>query len=242
MSRNAWIIFIVICVVLFGGLIWLSRKDAVDVSKVNPVMIMKASENSGNIADHTQGNLKAKVTLIEYGDFQCPGCGSVYPMVKSVVDKYGDDMVFVFRNFPLTNLHPNARAAAAAAEAAGLQGKYWQMHDLLYANQSAWSDASASQRGKVFEGFADQIGIDKSAFNATLKEKSASINQKLNFDIALGKKQGATGTPAFYLNGKKMDEKQSSSEAEFEKAIVAALKDAGVEVKDITKDEAAPKE
>lgn len=231
MSRNAWIIFVVVCVVIFGGLIWLSRKDAVDVSKVDPVAIQPASASSGDIADHVDGNKDAKVVLVEYGDFQCPGCASVHPMVKTLVEKYGDDMAFVFRNFPLTEIHPNARAAAAAAEAAGLEGKYWQMHDLIYLNQQAWSDASANERVSVFEGFAEQIGLKKADFTASLTDNSSSINQKLNFDKALGRKQGATGTPAFYLNGKKLEEKQTSSQEVFEKAIVEALKEAGVEVK-----------
>ena len=241
MSRNAWIIFGAVCVILFGGLIWLSQKDAVDVSNVDPTSIIKATPNSGNIADHTLGNINAKVRLVEYGDFQCPGCGTVNPTVNALVKKYGDDMVFIFRNFPLTSIHPNARAAAAAAETAGLQGKYWPMHDLIYTNQAAWSDASASERISIFEGFASQIGIDKAKFVATLKDKNTAINQKLNFDQALGRKQGATGTPAFYLNGKKMEAEQSSSDEAFEKTIVEALKEAGVKVPDTTKDKTATK-
>ena len=137
MTGKTWIIFVAVVVVLFGGLIIWSQKDKLDVAKVNTSKIQPATVQSGNIADHVFGNKNAKVVLIEYGDYQCPGCGSVYPTVKTVTEKYKDNLAFVFRNFPLTNIHPNARAAAAAAETAGLMGKYWEMHDILYENQSS---------------------------------------------------------------------------------------------------------
>src|SRR4051812_16240717 len=118
MSGKGWIIFGAICVVLFGGLVFWSGRDRVDVSSVDTNKIQPASSDSGNIGDHVFGNKDAKVVLMEYGDFQCPGCGSAHPTVKALSEKYKDQLAFVFRNFPLTSIHPNARAAAAAVETA----------------------------------------------------------------------------------------------------------------------------
>src|SRR5678815_2378646 len=90
--------------------------------------------------DHIQGDIQAAVTLVEYGDFECPHCGAAYPVVKALQESLGEDLCFVFRNFPLINMHPHAEHAAEAAEAAGAQGKYWEMHDALYENQDALED------------------------------------------------------------------------------------------------------
>lgn len=205
MTRNTWIIFIAIAVALFGSLIYFSSQNRIDVSSVNETSVLAASEASGNIAEHASGSKDNKVILMEYGDYQCPGCGQAYEPLKTVTDKYTGQLTFVFRNFPLTSLHPNARAAAAAAEAAGLMGKYWEMHDLLYANQSAWENASTSARSDQFADFAAQIGLNRDEFIKNLSEKSEQINQKINFDQALGKKMNVTGTPAMYVNGKVLD-------------------------------------
>lgn len=206
MTTKTWIIFGAVVVALFGGLIYLSTRNAIDVNDVNANTILTAAERSGNIGDHTLGNTKSKVVMIEYGDYQCPGCGSAYEPLKTVSEKYKDHMVFVFRNFPLVSAHPNARAAAAAAETAGLMGRYWEMHNLLFANQSAWENANTTDRNTVFEGFASQIGLDVKEFAKTLREKSDVINQKISFDQALGTKVGVTGTPSIYLNGKAVNQ------------------------------------
>ncbi|MFZ1600261.1 MAG: thioredoxin domain-containing protein, partial [Candidatus Saccharimonas aalborgensis] len=142
MTTKSWIIFSVLCVAILGGLVWVSRGDRIDVTDIDPSTVQPALSKNGQIADHTYGNMNSKVVLIEYGDYQCPGCGSAAPVIKKVVDKYKDKIGFVFRNFPLYEKHPNAFAASATAEAAGLQGKYWEMHEKLYANQDAWSQLS----------------------------------------------------------------------------------------------------
>ena len=230
MTTKTWIIFAAIVVVLFGGLLYWSGRDRIDVSKVNENDILSASTKSGDIADHVRGNKDAKVVLIEYGDFQCPGCGAAYPRVKALEEKYGENIAVVFRNFPLTNIHPNARAAAAAAEVAGLQGKYWEMHDALFENQDSWSDLSASERGKVFEGYAKQIGLDGAKFTKELDELSSRINQKISFDQALGRKLDVSGTPSFFLNGTKISEDDTSSDEAFTKVIEAELEKQGVKI------------
>lgn len=229
MTRNTWLIFGAIVVLLFGGLIYLSSKDDIDVSKVNTNSVLAATEASGNIGDRVFGNREAKVILIEYGDYQCPGCGGAYSKLKNVSEKYKDDMAFVFRNYPLTSIHPNARAAAAAAEAAGQLGKYWEMHDRLYEDQAGWQDASGTERTDVFVGYATEIGLKEDDFRNALNEQNKRINQKINFDLALGKKDGVTGTPTLILNGKTLSEGQSQDVisddgSELEKLIEAELK------------------
>ena len=237
MSTKGWIIFAAVCAVLFGGLIIWSTKDNIDVSNVDANKIQSASESSGNIADHVFGNKDSKVVLFEYGDFQCPGCGSAHPTVKAVTEKYEEQMAFVFRNFPLTTIHPNARAAAAAVESAGLNGKYWEMHNLVFERQSAWSNASANDRTNLFTQYAVDAGVDANAFKDTLENKSTLINQKINFDIAVGRKENVSATPTFYLNGKKLESSAYESEEALEKTLLAAFKDAGIEIPEETTEE-----
>lgn len=206
MTRNTWIIFTAVVVALFGGLVYLSSSDNVDVSDVDATKIQPASEASGNIADHTFGNANSKVVLFEYGDFQCPGCKGAVEPIKTITEKYKDQMAFTFRAFPLTSIHANAIAAAATAEVAGFEGKYWEMHDLLYQNQDSWEGASASDRTDLFAGYAKQIGIGETKFKTTLEDRRIDINKKIDFDQALGRKSGVNSTPTFYLNGKKLDQ------------------------------------
>jgi protein-disulfide isomerase len=209
MNKVGWIIFSAVVVVLLGGLIVWTRttNPSVDVSKVNNNSILAATPDSGNIADHVTGKTDSKVLLVEYGDYQCPSCGSAYPNVKTLMDQYGDRIALVFRNFPLTSIHPNARAGAAAAEAAGLQGKYWEMHDLLYENQSTWTTLDSSQRTDAFNTFATQLSLDTKKFTADLSD--ANVNKKISFDIALGKQNTVAATPTFFLNGEKLDDTTS---------------------------------
>ena len=206
MSKKAWIIFVAVVVLVLGGLIYLSNKNkiSIDTSKITTTEIQPASAQSGNIADHVFGAKNSKVTLIEYGDYQCPGCGSAYPIIKQLTEKYQGQLTFVFRNFPLTTIHPNARVAAATAEAAGLQGKYWEMHNALYENQSSWNTLSPDQRGSYFDSLATQVLTDQAKFKTDLA--SPLINQKISFDQALGAKDKVSGTPTFYLNGKVVDQ------------------------------------
>lgn len=223
MSKKAWIIFAAICVVVLGGLVFLSRGNQVDVSKVEDLKIVAASEQNGNIADHTFGTTAGKAVLIEYGDFQCPACGSAFPILKSLTEEFKEDLTFIFRNNPLTSLHPNARAASAAAEAAGLQGKYWEMHDILYQQQDTWGNAAIDKRLSYFEGYAKQIGVkDMDKFKTDMS--SERVGDKINFDLALGKKVGVSGTPTILLDGKKIESDTWSNKDKFKSAIEEALK------------------
>lgn len=198
MSKQAWIIFAAICVVIFSAIIVLNKNSSVDVGNADPTKIQ-----TGAMADHVQGNADAKIIFVEYGDYECPYCGQAFPQVKSITNTYSSQVAFVFRNYPLTSIHPNALAAATAAEAAGKQGKFWEMHDMLYQNQNSWVSASADQRDGVFQGYAQTLGLDVDQFKKDELDKS--INDKINFDQALGTKQQVSGTPAFYLNGQALD-------------------------------------
>lgn len=210
MNKKNWIIFTVICVAVLGGLVFLSQKDKVNVSSVDQTKLQTASTANGNIADHVLGLKESKVTLVEYGDYQCPYCGKAYPQVKDITDTYSSKITFVFRNFPLPTMHPNAKAAAAAAEAAGLQGKYWEMNDKLYTSQNDWQGASTENRTNQFVSYARAIGVkDIEKFKTDMA--SENISKKINFDLALGNKAGVTGTPTFYLNGQKVSEEASAS-------------------------------
>lgn len=237
MSTKTWIIFAAVCAVLFGGLIVWSSRDNIDVSSVNANKIQQANEDSGNIADHVYGKKDSKVVLFEYGDFQCPGCGAAHPTVKTVTEKYKDQMAFVFRNFPLTTIHPNARAAAAAAEAAGLNGKYWQMHNMLFESQNSWSESSANDRTDLFTQYAVNNGVEANTFTKTLDDKSSNINRKINFDIAVGRKENVSATPTFYLNGKKLEQSEYDNVEALEKTLLSAFKDAGITIPEETKED-----
>jgi protein-disulfide isomerase len=252
-TAKTWIIFVVIVAALFGGLWYASARDKIDVSDVKANSVLAATEASGGIEDHTYGNKKAKVIILEYGDYQCPGCASAYEPLKTVYEKYQDDVAFVFRNYPLVTIHPNAKAAAAAAEAAGLMGKYWEMHDILYQSQNSWSNASASERTGIFETYAQQIGLDRAKFKETLEKKNDQIAKKISYDQALGAKQNVSGTPTIFVNGKLVNQKVKDgklvpdgtngaaevwSDAElFDKFILQpAFKEAGVDTSAEAKD------
>jgi protein-disulfide isomerase len=227
MGKKGWIIFIAIAVVLVGGLIYLSGQNKIDVSEFDANAVISANEKNGNIGDHVFGQDDSKVVLIEYGDYQCPGCGSAYQRVKDVTEKYKDQITFVFRNLPLTSIHPNARFGAAAAEAAGLQGKYWEMHDLLYENQNAWSGASSSERGEVFKGYAQQLGLNIDTFTTDIS--SSVISQKISFDQAIFKSTGHPQvTPTFIMNGELVDSADWGDDAALDAFVKQKIQDAGI--------------
>lgn len=198
MDKLKWIIFAVAVIGIFGGIIWLGKTNEVTFEGDATKII-----NVAPIADHVLGTEAQQVTLIEYGDFQCPACYKMYPTVHDLTTKHADKLTFIFRNFPLTQSHPNALAAATAAEAAGLQGKYFDMFDMLYQTQPSWQGASVSDRTALFANYAQQIGLDGEKFKADLSSKD--IADKINRDKATAKSFQADGTPTFILNGKKVD-------------------------------------
>jgi protein-disulfide isomerase len=161
--------------------------------------------------DHAQGPAGAKLTLVEYGDYECPHCGRAYPIVKAVQNRLGTRLRFVFRNFPLSNAHPNAEAAAEAAEAAGAQGKFWEMHDLLFEHQDAL------ERQDLLRYAAD-LGLDVKRFASELA--GAVHRPRVQEDFRSGVRSGVNGTPTFFINGARFDG------AWDEAGLLAALKTA----------------
>jgi len=148
------------------------------------------------------------VTFEEFGDYQCPPCGAIHPDIKKIKAEFGDKIKFVFRHFPLTQMHPNARAAAHAAVAAGRQGKFWEMHDLLYENQAVWSELPDIR--PIVINFARQIGIDTNQFVKDMDgmEVSATVYE----DYQRGLSMGVTGTPTIFLNGQMLETEQTTLE------------------------------
>jgi protein-disulfide isomerase len=142
--------------------------------------------------DHVQGPADAPVTLVEYGDFECPHCGAAYVIVKEIQEVMGDELRFVFRHFPLAQIHPHAEPAAEASEAAGGQGKFWEMHDLLFENQQTldpWHLAA----------FAEQLELDAVKFVRELQE--GRYRERVREDFMSGVRSGVNGTPTFFING-----------------------------------------
>lgn len=232
MSKKAWLIFTAVCIVLLGGLVYLSSKDRIDVSDVDVNKIQSGSVKSGEIGDQVFGKADSKVVLIEYGDYQCPGCGNAYAKVKAVSEKYKDQMAFVFRNFPLPSIHPNARVAAAVAEAAGLQGKFWEMHDKLYETQNAWGSLTSSKRTDFFVEYAKQLGLNTEAFKQDFA--GTKVNQKISYDQAIGKKSNVSATPTFYLNGKPLSDDVWKDQTKLDAMISAELKTKGITLPEAT--------
>ncbi len=162
--------------------------------------------------DHAQGAENAPVTLTEYGDFQCPDCGDAYLVVQQMQQELGERLRFVFRNFPLNDIHPYAEHAAEAAEAAGAQGKFWPMHDLLFAHQNALHDPQLARH-------AQQAGADPAAVTQALAD--GTFASRVGEDLQSGERSGVQGTPTFYINGVRFDGDWTSGE------FPAALRAAG---------------
>lgn len=226
LEKFKWVIFAVIVTGILATLIVFSDSSKIDTNKINVNAIQVASEDNGNIADHVFGKVGSKVTLIEYGDYQCPGCGSINPSIESVIHQYKDQIQFVFRNFPLPTSHANAKAAAAAVEAAGLQGKYWEMHTKVYASQSEWESLSGTNRTNFFANSATDMGLDANKFKTDMA--SSAIDAKINLDREIGMKAGVDSTPSFYLNGTRLDSKVWGEMSKLKDVIGAELTKAGI--------------
>jgi protein-disulfide isomerase len=147
--------------------------------------------------DHVQGPADAAVTLVEYGDYECPYCGAAYPIIKEVQARMGERLRFVFRNFPIVTSHPHAELAAEAAEAAAAQGRFWEMHDLLYENQKRLSDPD-------LRAYAERLGLDVEPFDRELVEHVHA--ERVHEDFMSGVRSGVNGTPTFYINGARHDD------------------------------------
>lgn len=171
-------------IVIIGGAFWLFSKPAKPMSK--DLLVPTTA--------HTFGNPTAKTYLVEFSDFQCPACGAFEPAVETIMNKDKDKLLFVYRHFPLPQ-HENAVPAAHAAEAASKQGKFWEMHNLLFANQTNLS-------ANLYVGLAKQLGLDTTKFTADMQGND--IANLVSTDVAFGNSIGIDATPTFFLNGTKI--------------------------------------
>jgi protein-disulfide isomerase len=192
--RPLLIIAIVLIVSVIGGLIFLRSRQNTDASR-NP-------QPASPVPSETVKKLPADtvVTLEEFGDYQCPPCGVLHPTLKKLKAQYGPNLNFIFRNYPLTEIHKNALLAAQAAEAARVQGRFWEMHDLLYENQKVWSDDVNPK--PIFIKFARDLGLDTERFGRDLGNEEVKL--RIEADREAATKMGVNGTPTVFINGRRL--------------------------------------
>jgi protein-disulfide isomerase len=198
--------FILIVVVLIGALLAVvflrrtpnqSSRAGAPASRPQPA---KGDVRLGAEPPHALGSLDAPIMLEEFADFECPSCASLHLVMKAMKAEFGSRVVVVFRNYPMPSLHKHALAAARAAEAAGLQGKFWEMHDVLYTNQKTWHEASDA--APLFEGHAAQIGLNLDQYRRDVK--SETVEKRITLDRQRASWIGVNGTPTVFLNGREV--------------------------------------
>lgn len=189
----------VICALIVALFVWGAKAPT-----LNPPL----TQNEVYPLDNVKGNKVSKTVLIEYSDFQCPACRSYYLITKQLMVEFGDKIAFVYRHFPLTNIHPNAELAARAAEAAGKQNEFWGMHDLLFEKQSEWSNSSNPE--PLFEKYAALLGISVEQFKTDFN--SVEVKNFVKAERAYAIKSGLNATPTFFLNGEKIENPKTVDE------------------------------
>ena len=208
--NKRFLIILTVLIVGFAGFFWFSKNKASDSNS-------SSGNSQGTPSQHVKGQ-GTKVTLIEYGDYECSACAQWEPTVEQIRTKHEKDLKFQFRNFPLPQ-HQNAMAAHRAAEAASNQGKFWQMHDLLYSRQDGWSQSN--NPGKIFEDYATELGLNVDKFKTDVA--SSVVNDTINADRKTGENIGVKSTPTFVINDKVVEPKNAE---EFYKIIEDAIKNA----------------
>jgi protein-disulfide isomerase len=212
-----FVIVIVVALATFGSGAILYRAKRPQLRNIPETQ--SVSETADKQPAHVRGNPDAPVTLEEFGDFQCPPCGSFAKFVEELLRDYHSQLRLVFRNFPLP-AHEHARDAAQAAEAAGLQGKFWEMYDTLYREQSLWSNASDA-RG-LFESYAGTLGLDVDQFKKDID--GDKVRERIDSDHALADFLGVKVTPTLFINNRALDTKEKNPEG-VRAAINAALEE-----------------
>ncbi|MEK7635497.1 MAG: thioredoxin domain-containing protein [Patescibacteria group bacterium] len=190
-----YVAFGIIIAVIIAGFVFLGVKFGGNSGSEVPALPVGAISDS----DWVKGNKGANLTLIEYSDFQCPACASYYPIVKQVMDNFSDKVAFAYRHFPLSQ-HKNAELAAITVEAAGRQGKFWEMHDAIFNNQKEWSENSNVK--ELFIKYAGEIGLNVEQFKPDIE--SGELKDKVKRDLNSGISAGVNSTPTFFLNAKKI--------------------------------------
>ena len=201
-------IILLTVVVLIGGVFFASKMSSPSSSETsNSTPVSDEQKKLLEVVsdDYIKGNKEASVTIVEYMDFECEACGAYYPLVKQLSEEFKADVRFVNRYFPLPG-HKNGLPAALAVEAAARQGKYWEMHDKLFAEQKNWGEKPAADP-KIFEGYALQIGLNMDQFKKDLASKE--VKDRVERDKNSGTRLGVSGTPTFFLNGNKIPNPKS---------------------------------
>ncbi len=186
--KNPWVVIGLVTIALFAAAFYFAGEA-------------KESNNEGiEIITHVKGNPDASVVLEEFSDFQCPACRAAFPFVTEIVQQYGEQLRFEYKHFPIERIHPYAIQAAAAAEAAGQQGKFFEFHDLLFDNQDQWSPSATPN--VFFQQYAEQLELNMDQFK---RQSNASVlREKARTEMAEGRDRGVTETPTFFLNGEVM--------------------------------------
>lgn len=207
------IVKLVAIAVLGLGIFGIWKYAAAPTASVPQNDLLAVTEN-----DWVRGEASAQVTLIEYTDFQCPACGAYYPIIEQLEKEMAGTLRVVIRHYPLIQIHKNALPSARAVEAAGRQGKFWEMYGLLFANQAEWSAAEDPLKS-IFPAYASRIGMDAEKFRQDMADPT--LDDKINADRETGNSLKVAGTPSFFLNGKKLE--NPSSLEEFKKALEKAI-------------------
>ncbi|OQY66066.1 hypothetical protein B6D29_03280 [Microgenomates bacterium UTCPR1] len=202
MFKDKFVLVIAISTVLLliGGFIFTSKTGSASSLNPNDKKLLEVVPD-----DYIKGNKNASVTFVEYLDFECEACAFYYPLVKQLAEEFKNEVRFVNRYFPLPG-HQNGLPAALAVEAAGRQGKYWEMHNILLGNQKSWGEKQSPEPA-IFESYAKQIGLNMDQFKKDVN--SPAVRDRVNRDKDSGTKLGISGTPTFYLNGEKLPNPRS---------------------------------
>ncbi len=201
---SLWGIVVLVIGGAIFGMVQLS-KTSTSIGNSESVLVAKVSDN-----DWVKGNKESEIVLIEYSDFQCPACGSYYPIVKRLSREFENDIQFVYRHFPLRQIHPNAQIAGQAAEAAGRQDKFWEMHDMIFENQKTWSNQRHGQTEDTFVSYAERLSLNIEQFKTDIDSKE--VKDKVNSDYQGGIQAKVNSTPSFFLNGVKIQNPRNYEE------------------------------
>jgi len=201
-----WLSVVVVIAAVVGLIIFLVRDDDGGALGVDVIE-----------TDWIRGSAEASVTLVEYSDFECPACAQFQPTVKGVVDELGDKIQFVYRHFPISQSHKQAQLAALAAEAAGRQGKFWEMHDAIFERQGEW--AGGEDARDIFGRYAQELELDMTRFDNDIEDNE--LRDKVEEHKSSGVRSGVSGTPTFFLNGERM--KGYNTHDEFKNSIIGAV-------------------
>ncbi len=207
MNKQFLAILAVIILGLFG-ILMLTSKDK------NSNGDSSSNSSATSATEHVVGKGEKNVTIVAYEDFQCPACALFHPLVKQIKADYGDQIKFQFRHFPLVQIHPNAYIASRAAEAASKQGKFFEMHDLLFEQQDSWK--SSSDPTEQFVSYGSQLGLNVDQLKSDMQ--SEAVSGAINADLKAGKDANVNSTPTFIINGRKIDKNPQSLD-EFKKII-----------------------